>query len=77
METKYLIYSREHNAWWRPNSRGYTSRESDAGRYGYDEANRTCVGAGLDDRDAVNEFMYLAPECITAAREESKIELPA
>lgn len=34
----YLIWSNEHQAWWRPNSRGYTLSVEAAGRYERDEA---------------------------------------
>jgi hypothetical protein len=33
----WLIYSREHNAWWRPERRGYTAHVSEAGRYTWAE----------------------------------------
>ena len=33
MEEMYLIWSFEHNAWWGPNERGYTTTISEAGRY--------------------------------------------
>lgn len=34
----YLIWSNEHRAWWRPNSRGYTVELEAAGRYSRAEA---------------------------------------
>ena len=38
MSDNYLIWSNEHQLWWRPNSRGYTSDLDQAGRYTRDEA---------------------------------------
>ena len=35
---KYLIWSNEHGAWWRPNSAGYTTFLESAGRYPRDRA---------------------------------------
>lgn len=35
---KYLIWSIEHKAWWRPNSFGYTRTLSEAGRYEEEKA---------------------------------------
>jgi hypothetical protein len=32
-EPKYLIWSEEHGAWWRPGSAGYTHFMTEAGRY--------------------------------------------
>lgn len=42
MMDPYLIWSNEHNAWWRPDARGYTAFLKDAGRYTRDEALRHC-----------------------------------
>lgn len=30
---RFLIWSFDHNQWWRPNGRGYTCNQSEAGRY--------------------------------------------
>ncbi len=38
----YLIWSNEHRAWWRPNTRGYTLQLEKAGRYSRDEALKHC-----------------------------------
>ena len=46
MEQKHwLIYSREHNAWWRPNSAGYTTSIDVAGRYTHSKACTIVVDA--------------------------------
>jgi hypothetical protein len=38
----YLIWSNEHNAWWRPNRKSYTVDIEKAGRYSIDEAITIC-----------------------------------
>lgn len=38
----YLIWSNEHNSWWRENSLGYTGNINEAGRYSYFEALDIC-----------------------------------
>lgn len=42
MSDKYLIWSNEHRAWWRPSSQGYTMQIEKAGRYTRDEALKCC-----------------------------------
>jgi len=37
---KYLVWSNQHRAWWRPESRGYTTRVSRAGVYSKAQALR-------------------------------------
>lgn len=49
-----IIFSREHNAWWAPDRRGYVNSEESAGRYTLREANDICYGD--------EEFHYVAPE---------------
>ncbi len=46
MSENFLIWSNEHEAWWRPNSAGYTTFLERAGRYTKDEALRICRSAG-------------------------------
>lgn len=35
---KYLVWSIEHNAWWRQNGAGYTKNRIEAGRFTLKEA---------------------------------------
>lgn len=42
---KYLIWSNEHNAWWRPNGNGYTKSIEEAGRYTFERAAEICRDA--------------------------------
>lgn len=35
---KVMIFSLEHDAWWRPNSHGYSREQSEAGLYDEEEA---------------------------------------
>lgn len=53
----YLIWSNEHKAWWRPNSRGYTQNMKSAGHYGLMEALEICFSANYygDDHDQPKE----------------------
>lgn len=43
----FVIWSAEHNAWWRPDHNGYTSSLKDAGRYERDEAARIVRNANV------------------------------
>ena len=42
---EWVIWSHEHNAWWRPGHAGYTRLFREAGRYPYDEARSICARA--------------------------------
>lgn len=70
-EEPYLVWSNEHRAWWRPNSAGYTTHVSAAGRYSRDEAIGIAKGARdgwswrdshIPDEIAVREADVLACE---------------
>lgn len=71
----WLVWSNEHNAWWRPNARGYTLETTEAGRYTFDEARDICInarprsGAKSEAEKAGDppEVMVLAPESLGAA----------
>ena len=42
---RFLIWSNEHGAWWRPGSAGYTIHAEAAGRYSHAEALAISAGA--------------------------------
>lgn len=58
-EQKWLIWSIEHNAWWAPNSRGYTPYRSAAGKYSYEEALKIVEGANIGELNIPNEAMII------------------
>jgi hypothetical protein len=46
-EDRWLIWSYEHDAWWRPGSWGYTRELAEAGRYSAAEAERIVARANV------------------------------
>jgi hypothetical protein len=53
------IWSFEHDAWWRPNSMGYTHRKEEAGLYDRDEAEKIVRSANIAcTSDRPNEQMF-------------------
>lgn len=46
----YKIWSIEHGAWWKPNSKGYTPNLDEAGFYSYKEAKSIVDGANRCDQ---------------------------
>ena len=58
----WLVYSREHEAWWRPASDGYTTSIAEAGRYTKAEAARHCTSVDRMLDGQTKEFAHLAPE---------------
>ena len=69
--TPWLVYSREHNAFWRANRIGYTRNIDEAGRYSEAEARNICddaaLGRGPCGDDDVPEFAVPAPEAVEKA----------
>lgn len=51
----YLIWSYDHNAWWRPNECGYTERIEEAGRYTASTAGRIVTSSIFLERVAIIE----------------------
>lgn len=60
--TKWLIWSIEHDAWWKPDHNGYTVHRKRAGKYSYEEAIKIVHSANLyrNDNASPNEAMVLA-----------------
>lgn len=68
---KYLIWSNEHVAWWRPASMGYTVSIEHAGRYSRDEAMEICRGANfgfMQDDENPNEIPVLEVDAAETMR---------
>ena len=61
---KFLIWSNEHGAWWRPNRLGYTLLLHEAGRYDAVEAGLIVASSGAwgPVPGVPNEAVMLAPE---------------
>ncbi|HEV7297950.1 MAG TPA: hypothetical protein VGN72_01190 [Tepidisphaeraceae bacterium] len=70
----WLVWSNEHNAWWRPEWKGYTQQVRDAGRYGLAEARQICDGPPMNPRrwtageyhGTPDEVMVPSPEMLSA-----------
>lgn len=50
MAEKFLIWSEEHGAWWRPSRWGYSQRIRDAGQYSAEQAEQICRDANFGGR---------------------------
>lgn len=63
---EWLIWSNEHEAWWRPNHRGYTCIIEEAGRYSKAEADSIVANANACTPHRrgtkTNEMAVKAPE---------------
>lgn len=56
----WLVWSNEHQRWWKPNWRGYTSIIGEAGRYPKRVADQIVRDANYGPM--INEVAVLAPE---------------
>lgn len=56
----YLIWSYEHDGWWKENSTGYTDDVEQAGLYTEEQASQICNEANLFGK--VNEVMRKAED---------------
>jgi hypothetical protein len=57
----WLIWSNEHNAWWRPNAYGYTENIEEAGRYILSDARKHCY---QPEGGATKEVVVPSPELV-------------
>lgn len=64
-EEQWLIWSNEHNSWWRSNRFGYTKNISEAGRYQLWEAKAICDAAGHKS-GIPNEVIVPSNELVSA-----------
>jgi hypothetical protein len=46
-EPRYLVWSIEHDMWWRPGRMGYTPMIEEAGRYSLEEGRKILASANL------------------------------
>ena len=58
----WLVYSREHNAWWRTNAAGYTNDIAQAGRYAEAGAKFHCNARDKQPDGSPSEVAVIAPE---------------
>lgn len=65
MSGPWLIWSNEHDGWWKPNAWGYTKLIAEAGRYKFASASAVCMQANIVQNatgQKPNETMVPAPE---------------
>lgn len=43
--SNWLIWSIEHNGWWKPAQFGYTQKKDEAGRYSFEQARKIVASA--------------------------------
>jgi hypothetical protein len=74
-EAQYLVFSWEHNAFWRPDRCGYTRFIEKAGRYSREEAEAICRDADYrtyaeqkraDPETPPSEICFPAPEALSS-----------
>ena len=74
----WLVYSREHNAWWRPNAAGYTVDMAQAGRFTKERADSYCddaaIGRGAYGDAGPPEFAVPDPDRIEQLERELREE---
>ena len=58
----YLVWSHEHQSYWRPNKSGYTTDWLHAGRYSAEDAADCCRSRSWEPRKPPPEVMILAPD---------------
>lgn len=65
-DDRYLIWSEEHGAWWRPNESGYTRSMRRAGRYSEERAraiSASAKGGGTFCEVPVRESLAISHAC--------------
>lgn len=57
VKVRWLIWSLEHDGWWKSARRGYTDQIDEAGRYTYPEAREIVENANYGKYNRPNEAM--------------------
>lgn len=60
--SKWLIWSIEHDGWWKPNRHGYTKYKFQAGRYSFKDACEIVKNSNWRDKDNPEEAMVMDTE---------------
>lgn len=63
----WLVWSREHDAWWRPNAMGYCTSVLDAGRFTLEEAINHCNTRSRNPTEADPEVMVHVDDALKGA----------
>lgn len=64
---RYVIWSKEHRAWWRTGSRGYTTHVEFAGSFDEDQARqivRDANIAGIEDYAVIDPRQVISDEVL-------------
>jgi len=56
-DSKWIIWSIEHNGWWAPDENGYVAKKERAGKYTYERACQIVKSANISNFDTPNESM--------------------
>lgn len=72
MEERYLVWSNEHRAWWRPNAQGYTISLEKAGRYTRDEAIRHSIGRDQEPGQPLPEIPVRESDVLACIHAEAQ-----
>ena len=59
-DSKWYIWSIEHQGWWMPDENGYTSKKQYAGRYTFERACQIVKNANISNFEVPNESMIRA-----------------
>ena len=74
MSKLVLIYSNEHQAWWRPNYCGYTNDITKAGIFDYEDALRHYPRMSYD-KGYKDYFVDVSPRMIKAEIEDLEYDI--
>lgn len=68
MDEVWLIWSLEHEAWWKPGYAGYTDVKAEAGRYTFEEARKIVINANRYRGDAT-PYEAMLPDLVESDEE--------